>query len=326
MPARRSHYIPSPVSGINHRRTPRADRILSLLDSYRLLRTTHIIECLKYFNESTSAQRTVKYLRWLMDERAVLRIRHDPDSRTVASGSLPKIYGRYDRANLALNERRDRASRVVPHTLAIADTMIFGVVRACRESMGSMQFRDAPEIVTRMGSDQVKTSAKPFTWPVDVTYREKTAKCSLTPDRLFGTVTSEHTWFYVLEEDKSTEPHQRNDFSFDAGTSLFRKLLCYVFAYHAQVPLQRYGIRGLRILFVTDSQKRIERVRSVWQQANEVLKEFQRASHLGVRPVPHNVLLCIDRPTLRAGNIFTVPWVNGRGERVTLDLPAAVAP
>jgi hypothetical protein len=309
--------------------TPRAERILSLVDSYRLLRTTHLMEFLKYsFNEEISEQRTVKCLRWLMDERKLVRIRHDPDSKTLAKGSLPKIYGKNIRRNQALNERRDRASRIVPHTLAVADTMGFGVVRPCRESEGRIRFIDAPDILDRLAVPEVRASAKPFTWPVRVAYRDATITCSLTPDRLFATYYPETSSvsFYALEEDRTTEPQQRNDFSFDAGTSIFRKLLCYVFAYHARVPEERYGIRGFRILFVTDSEDRIERVLEVWKRANDALKAFQKQSRIQVRPVSNNVLLCIDRPTLRAGDIFTVPWVNGRGERISLDPPARVSP
>ena len=143
------------------------------------------------------------------------------------------------------------------------------------------------------------------------------------PDRLFAIVSpaSSSASFYALEEDRTSEPLERHDFSFDSGTSIFRKLLCYVFAYHARVPEQRYNIKGFRILFVTDSRDRIERVLAVWKRANEALKEFQRQSRIDIRPVPNNVLLCIDRPTLRASDIFTVPWVNGRGDWVTIDLP-----
>jgi hypothetical protein len=309
--------------------TPRAERILSLIDSYRLMRSTHVIEFLKYyFNEEISEQRTVRCLRWLMDEKKVVRIRNDPDSKTVTQGSLPKIYGRNTRRNKALNERRDRASLVVPHTLEIVSSIAFNVVRPCRQSQGQMRFMDAPDILHVMATPEVRASAKPFTWPVQVTYRDSTIHCSLTPDRLFATycVATSSASFYALEEDRTTEPHQRNDFAFKSGTSIFRKLLCYVFAYHARVPEERYGIRGFRILFVTDSQDRIERVLDVWKRANDALREFQKRSRIDVRPVPNNALLCIDRPTWRERDMFTVPWINGRGERVTLELPASVAP
>jgi hypothetical protein len=147
--------------------TPRAERILSLIDSYRLMRSTHVIEFLKYyFNEAVSEQRTVRCLRWLMDEKELIRIRHDPDAKTVAKGSLPKIYGKNSRRNQALNERRDTASLVVPHTLEIVSSIAFNVVRPCRESKGQMRFMDAPDILRAMATPEVRASAKPLTWPV----------------------------------------------------------------------------------------------------------------------------------------------------------------
>jgi hypothetical protein len=324
----RNHYTADPLPGVYQRMTPRAERILSLIDSYRLMRTTHIIEFLKYyFNEDLSEQHVLRTMRWLMDEKELIRIRHDPDAKTVAKGSLPKIYGKNIRRNQALNERRDTASLVVPHALDVASTMVFNVVRACRGSDGWMGFIDAPDILHHMASPQVQAGPKPFTWPVQVTYRDKTVNCSLTPDRIFATIirATSQTFYYVLEEDRASEPQQRDDFSFASGTSLFRKLLCYVFAYHARVAEERYSIKGFRILFVTTSQDRIEHILPIWKRANDALKQFQKQAQIEVRAVPNNVLLCVDRPTLRPSDIFSVPWTNGRGDRVMLDLPS-VAP
>jgi hypothetical protein len=262
---------PRPVNGEHlnsrastHRMTPRGERILALLDArhgYRLLRSTHLIEFLKYyFSEDLSEQTSTRYLRWLADEKEILRITRDPDSHKVAKGSLPKIYGLYNEANVALNERKDKPSFVIPHALDVASTMA-GVARACRESQGAMRFIDAPDILRNWGTAQAKAAAKPYTWKVQVVYRGETHKCSITPDRLFATYFTalEHRWGFVLEEDRSSEPHERDDYAFNAGTSLFRKFLTYCFAYYAQVPLRLYNMKGFRILFVTDSQTRIHR-------------------------------------------------------------------
>src|SRR5687768_13707464 len=82
-------------------------------------------------------------------------MRHDPDSKTLAQASLAKIYGKNTRRKQPLNERRTKPSRVVPHERAVAGTMAFNVVRACRESEGLVRFIDAPDILessrTRQG-------------------------------------------------------------------------------------------------------------------------------------------------------------------------------
>jgi hypothetical protein len=327
MAPQRDHGSPNLRSG-THRMTPRGERILALLDArhgYRLLRSTHLIEFLKYyFSEDLSEQTSTRYLRWLADEKEILRITRDPDSHTVAKGSLPKIYGLYNEANLALNERQDKPSFVIPHALEVASTMA-GVARACRDSQGAMRFIDAPDILRNWGTAQAKAAAKPYTWKVQVVYRGETHKCSITPDRLFAIYFTalEHRWSFLLEEDRSTEPHERDDYAFNAGTSLFRKFLTYCFAYHMQVPLQLYNMKGFRILFVTDSQTRINHAVDIWKLANDALKEYQKQSGIQVRAVPNNVLNCVVRPTLRASDMFSVSWTNGGGREVFITPPVA---
>jgi hypothetical protein len=311
-----------------HRMTPRGERILALLDErhgYRLMRSTHLMEFLKYyFSEDLSEQTSTRYLRWLADEKEILRITRDPDSHKVAKGSLPKIYGLYNEANLALNERKDKPSFVIPHALEVTSTMA-GVARACRESQGAMRIIDAPDLLRSWGTAQAKAAAKPYTWKVQVVYRGETHTCSITPDRLFAIYFTalEHRWGLVLEEDRTTEPQQRDDYNFNAGTSLFRKFLTYCFAYHMRVPLRLYNMKGFRILFVTDSQTRIKHAVEIWQLANDVLKAFQKQSGIEIRAVPNNVLNCVVRPTLRASDMFTVPWTNGRDEEVFITPPVA---
>ena len=361
-----THYTPRP-RGVVHRMTPRIDRILSLLDDsdgYRLLRASHIHELLKYYfsedcTEQTPAytayseQTTARMLRWLMDERKVLRIRSDPDMKTITKGSLCKIYGLNTPANKAIDERHlksattqdeesasegakesrkrqkkkslNKPNYIVPHALEVANTMAFAVGRACRLSEGQARFIDAPDILKSRGTAQALSAPRPYTWNVPVVYKSKTYKFHLTPDRLFALyfpARAQH-WFFALEEDFSTEVVRRHDFSFSSSSSLFRKFVTYVFAYAMQVPLELYNIKGFRILFVTDSQARLQHALDVWRLANEVLTEFQKESQVEVRTVPNNVLLCTQRRVLRAHDIFTTPWINGRGDEVTLDPPLA---
>ena len=247
MHTRRSHYEASLRPGEFHRPTARTDLIEKLLREYRFMRPTHLLEFLRYFNEETSEQGVSRTLRWLYDIHAVTRIKKDPDSRMVAKGSLPKIYGLYNRANQALNDHPHRVSRVVPHALEVCNTIAFGVVRPCRESKGALRFIDAQEILQSKDAAQARAAAKPYTWPVSFTYRGETIKSSLTPDRLFGTfaTATSHASFYALEEDRASEPEQRDDYSL-SGTSIFRKMLCYVFARHFGVPEQLYGIKDLQ--------------------------------------------------------------------------------
>jgi hypothetical protein len=382
----RSHYkaCPRPEDAY-HRMTPRIERILGLLDErqggYRLLRADHIHEFVKYYfsereykirsqgaelmGKGYSEQTTARILRLLMDEGVILRVRSDPDTKTITEGSLSKIYGWNNRKNQAIDERHIKISKerdnkesneaadtittetsdegtkkrrekikrqdaysLVPHELGIAESIVWGALLPCRLSQGAMRFLDAPDILESRGSAEAKAAAKPYTWPVEVVYRNKTHKCSITPDRFFGIYLTAlaHNWFFLLEQDRSTEPQNRDDYTFNSGTSLFRRFLTYCFLYHTNVLFHLYNIKGFRILFVTDSQTRITHAREIWRLANEALKAFQKQSGIEVRAVPSNVLHCIERPTLRAHDMFSVPWVNGRGDRVTIDIPSTVAP
>jgi hypothetical protein len=261
----------------------------------------------------------------MMDERRILRVRNDPYSKTVPKGSLPKIYGLPDRRNHSLNERRDTASAVVPHTLEIADTIVYGVVKPCRESDGQLQFIDTPEILATMATERTQGLAKPLTWKIKEAYfhGDKIA-LSTTPDRLFGVRLNyrpdpRNTWFYVLEEDRSSETVLPKNL---LKATIFRKVLCYCFARYGRVPEQMYNIHHFRVLFVTDSKKRAEHMVDVFELANQELKALQKRQGVRADGCPPNVFLFTDRPTLRAGNIFTTPWLNGRGESRHIELPS----
>jgi hypothetical protein len=307
--------------------TTRAELILSLLDSYRLLRTPHILEFLKYFEGQISDQKTLRLLRHLMDERRILRVRNDPYSKTVAKGSLPKIYGLPLRRNHSLNERREKVSAVVPHTLEIADTIVYGVVKPCRQSNGELQFIDTPEILTTMISEQTGRLSKPLTWKVKDAYFEgHKISLSTTPDRLFGVRLAyrkapHNRWFFVLEEDRSSETILPKNL---LKATIFRKVLCYCFARHYRLAEQMYNVRDFRVLFVTDSKKRAEHMVDVFDLANRELKALQKRQGLKPDGCPPNVFLFTDRPTLRSGNIFTTPWLNGRGETRQIEPPSSL--
>jgi hypothetical protein len=313
---RRKHYIAIPRG--NFRMTERVKLITSLLASFRLLRTGHILECLRYYlGDNNSDQRTVRLLRTLHDHKHVLRIQNDPDSASIAHGSLEKIYCLPHRRNQCLNERRETASKVIPHALAVADTTIFNVIRPCRESRGALRFIDHEEILATMAPEHTRQLQKPLSWSVRVHHQAAWQTVGITSDRLFIVKSESGRLAFLLEEDMQSEPIQRKNLQ---GTAIYRKLLAYGFTHTNRLLLERFGIPGFRVLFVTNSTKRAEHMLAAYELVNGELKAA------GLRTCPANVFLFIDRPTLREGDIFTVPWINGRGDTVTIDLPPAAAP
>jgi hypothetical protein len=310
---RRSHYTPAPLAA-HMILTVRDDLIFSLLDEYRLLRPRHLAVFLEEkFGAHVSEQGLLRRLRTLMDWQYLLRIRNDPERATVAGGSLQKIYGRPERRNLALNERRETASRVIPHTLAVADTMA-DVVRACCDSAGHLRYLRTHEVDMTLAPSSTGQQATPVRWKMRVCAQGHWRTVGITPDKVFGvhylTRPPERARsFFCLEEDLNTEPIVRKNLQ---GTAIFRKLLTYAFTYSRQFLWEQYQIKGFRALFVTTTPQRAASMQAVYDLVNDEL------SAAGIKRCPANVFLFIDRPTLRAGNFFTVPWRNGHGEVVTL--------
>lgn len=320
-PSRRKHYVAEPRG--NFQMTERARLILSLLgpDGFRLLRTTHILELLRYYLGENSDQRTIRLLRMLHDHKHVIRIRNDPDSASIAHGSLDKIYGLLNRKNQALNERRDKASKVVPHALSTATSIIFNVIRPCRLSHGAFRYMDHEEILATLAPEQTRQARKPLTWSVQVHFQNGYRTVGITPDKLFIVHAPQRVagrMAFVWEEDMKTEPIIRKNLE---GTAIYQKHLAYGFSHATRLLLDRFGIPGFRALFVTNSRERAEHMVAAFELLNEELKAA------GLKTCPPNTFHYIDRPTLRAGGtIFSVPWINGHGKQVMIEPPSSAAP
>jgi hypothetical protein len=309
--SRRKHYERLPRG--TFQMTERAECIMSLLGSFRLLRTTHILEFLHYhFGDNHSHQRTRRVLRLLHDHERVLRIRNDPLRDTVTHGSLPKIYGLNIRKNHALNERYDKASRVVPHTLSVADTIIFNVVRACRADKDTLRFMAHQEILNTLAPEHTRRIKKPLTWSVQTHFHHTNHTFHITPDQLFIVENKDGKRAFLLEEDLQSEPIQRKDLQ---GTAIYRKLLAYGFSRARALLLNRFGIARFQVLFVTNSAERAGHMLAMYEPLNQELQEA------GFKKCPANVFLFIDRPTLRAHDIFTAPWLNAKGDIYRIEIP-----
>jgi hypothetical protein len=269
--------------------TARAELIKSLIESNRFLRTTHIFELLKYQHGEVSEQWTRRLLQALHNDRHILHIKHDPERPSLTRGSTPRIYGLNTRENRAVNERRDKTSRVVPHVLQIANTMVFNVIRPCAQ-YDDLDFIDHKEILRTLAPARTAKAHKPLTWRVEAQLKGQPITLGTTPDKLFMVKGATRRLAFLLEEDMGSEPVQRESLE---GTAIFRKVLAYVFTYETKLLQERYGIPGFRVLFVTNSRER----------------------------APPNVFLFIDRETLRPSDIFSVEWLNGKGESKMIERP-----
>jgi hypothetical protein len=319
---RRGHFTPEPSLGAGHRLTPRDEAILALLRSYRLMRTPHIVEHLRYTHpDGLSTQNLSRRLRTLMDAGHTIRVRNDPLAKAVARGSLSKIHALNIRRNQLLNERTTAAGQIVPHALSVSDTMAYSVVRACSANRRGLRFIDTDEILATMASEQTKKRAKPLTWKIKVHHQGKNLILANTPDRLFGVhpvnQKSANNSFFILEEDLSSETVlPKNLFK----STIYRKVFCYVFARFHKLPEQMYGTRNIRAIFVTSTKNRAKHMTEMFGLANQELKAFQRKAGFKPTGCPPNVFLFIDRPTLRQSDIFSAQWLNGQGKPHKIEL------
>ena len=311
---RRKHYVVEPRRAVHV--TDRVEKIKHWLNTYRLLRSTHIVELLRCeYGESVSHQRTLRLLRALHDSGDLLRIRNDPHSARVIHGSLPKIYGLNDRKNQALNERRITAGLITPHTLSVASTMVYNVIRPCSKSY-NLKFVSQSDIIDSMPREQRRRGIKLLSWRIEVPYTNKgkveRKEIGITPDQIFLIEGGQGRDAFLLEEDLGTEPINAKDIQ---KASIYRKVLAYAFTHSKKILKDRLGMPGFRVLFVTNSKERVFNMISTFDDVNEELKKSS------LKKCTKNTFLFIDRETLRTNGIFNTTWLNAKGEEYLITSP-----
>jgi hypothetical protein len=159
---------------------------------------------------------------------------------------------------------------------------------------------------------------KPLTWRVEARLKGEPVTLGTTPDKLFMVKGAIGRSVFLLEEDMGSEPVQRESLE---GTAIFRKVLAYIFTYDTKLLQERYGIPGFRVLFVTNSRERAVHMSEMYAAANEELKAQQSRSGRKPNGCPPNVFMFIERQTLRPSDIFSVEWLNGKGELKMIERP-----
>ena len=125
---------------------------------------------------------------------------------------------------------------------------------------------------------------------------------SVVADGAFALSFSDETAAHFLVEiDRGTMPVMRKG---STRTSIKRKFEIYLEAWRAGVFEQQFGVRQMRVLFITTSKERIE-----------TMLEAQKALTDGKGT---GLFLFVDRPTLEASSSLQAGWVSGKGEVVHL--------
>jgi hypothetical protein len=136
---------------------------------------------------------------------------------------------------------------------------------------------------------------------------EKTYNDGVTPDYLFRLIfhyePKPHNFAtFFFEADRATEP---NDTDTAREVYLYRKMLAYYFTYMLGIHTELFGFKEFRVPILTTGPERVKNL-------IEVNKRFNNGEG-------SELFLFTDRASLCASpHVLEHPWVNGRGERVTL--------
>jgi hypothetical protein len=152
-----------------------------------------------------------------------------------------------------------------------------------------------------------RAAREPLRFVVDKTVMGRRQHYSVVPDGLFGLRFADDTAaYFMLEVDRGTIPIMRSDVK---GTSVWQKSIAFKLAtyyegWRAGRHVEQFGIKQMRVLFVTESAERVRNMLAAVDQVTE-----GRGS---------NFFLFIDRPTLAANNPLDVEWVSGKRAAVKL--------
>jgi hypothetical protein len=242
--------------------TPRDLAILSHVARHRFLNSAQIAAL-----DGGSEQNLRRCLRAMFDhsylDRPYAQLAHVP-----LTGPRPLIYGLGRRGARALAEhgrgvlaatdwaeRNKRAgAQFIEHTLAISQFMV-GLELASRKDNGITLLREAD--VLAEAPESTRNSREPLRLTVPG-LDNKLGISSVIADGLFGLQFPDNTAsYFLLELDRGSMPVVRSRFD---KTSFQRKLKAYWEAWKAGRHAAHFGIKQIRVLTVTNSAARVDRM------------------------------------------------------------------
>jgi len=274
--------------------TDRDTRIIQHVHRHRFLRSTQIVKLV-----GGSKQQVLRRLHRLFHHGYLDRPRAQIEH--YRNGSQAMVYGighrgvKFLEQWLAVPQRkvdwsaknRNATRFFLEHTLAVAEFMV-ALEIACRE-------RNDIELLTH--------SEELLKWNVEVRRGSQVHSIGVIPDRVFGlrgkSKPAEVVW-YFLEADRATMPVERHSLK---QTSFARKLLAYHETWRQGVLKNSFP--RFRVLTVTTTPARV-------QHLIEAHQRFNQGKGSGVFLFTHK-----DAFTDKT-RALDLPWLNGRGESVTL--------
>jgi len=232
------------------------------------------------------------------------------------SGSQPMIYGLGNRGARLLAEHESlpydkidwsyKNSKVrrefLEHTLGIAEVMI-AFELACRQEP-AFTFIDQKQIL-KEAPEVTRNKRNPLRFEASAKINNKRERLALVPDQVFSleykTDRGVERANFFLELDRGTMPVERRSLR---GSSIYKKLLTYHAGWQQNRHKEQFGWSRFRVLTVTNSPQRVERMISVARRFNN-----GRGSRL---------FLFSEAPQPGKGSILDEEWLDGRENAVGL--------
>ena len=258
-----------------------------------------------------SPQNVLRSLRILFDHGYLDRPRAQLASVPVF-GPQPLVYGLGAKGARALREygshldgagdwteKNKRAGAIfLEHTLAVAEFMT-AIELSCRAHSGVELLRE-PDIIAS-APEATRRAREPLRWVVRPP-QGRNELWSVIPDGLFALSFADGTAaYFLLEIDRGTIPITRNSLD---HRSITRKLTTYWEGWKAKRHEAQFGVKQMRVLFVTESGDRVQNMLSAVDQITG-----GKGS---------NFFLFIDRQSLAAVDPLEVEWVSGKRSALKL--------
>ena len=260
-----------------------------------------------------SAQNVSRSLLALWENGYVERPEAQAASRFLYEGSRPAIYGLTRKGAALLREHgldvrrrlldgidKEQAAgwRFIEHTVSIAEFMVrLELALRGRSDVRILERGEILEDAPKSNRDRlVKLEAS-------IRLNGALRKNAVVPDALFGLrFNDEEKSYFMLEIDRGEMPVER--YKNAQRTYFAKKMLTYYEANRQQRHVHDLGIENFRVLTVTTTSERVERMLAALNGITE-----GRGS---------NMFLFTDVAKLAAGNPLDLQWVSGKREAVRL--------
>lgn len=255
--------------------------------------------------DAGSPQNVLRALRALYDHGYLDRPLAQLASMPVL-GPQPLVYGLGAKGARALREyghrlggagdwteKNKRAGAIfIEHTLSVAEFMT-ALELSCRARSDVALIRER-EIIAA-APEATRHAREPLRWVVRPP-QGRNELWSVIPDGLFALSFADGTAsYFLLEIDRGTIPIARNSLD---HRSIARKLATYWEGWKVKRHEIQFGVKQVRVLFVTES---AERVRNMLSAVDRITDG--KGS---------NFFLFVDRPMLMAGDPFQAEWMSGK--------------